>query len=140
MNRYTVTFLPVGKSVCVAEGTDLLQAQIAAGLRPDAPCGGKAACKDNDGTDQHVGLKVFLKVTEELRTCNETYGGYEEDQTQAFDEGKGFFKIEGLGRAAEDQSYVGHAEEQRAEQQSDDENACITQGDALDGNSAQGVA
>ena len=44
MNRYTVTFLPVGKSVCVAEGTDLLQAQIAAGLRPDAPCGGKGTC------------------------------------------------------------------------------------------------
>ena len=44
MNQYTVTFLPGGKTVRVEEGTDLLQAQIAAGLRPDAPCGGKGTC------------------------------------------------------------------------------------------------
>ena len=44
MNQYTVTFLPGGKTVRVEEGTDLLQAQIAAGLRPDAPCGGRGTC------------------------------------------------------------------------------------------------
>lgn len=44
MKRYTVTFMPQGKKVSVPEGTTLLQAQIAAGLRPDAPCGGKGTC------------------------------------------------------------------------------------------------
>lgn len=44
MNRYTVTFLPDGISVPVEEGMTLLQAQIAAGLLPDAPCGGKGTC------------------------------------------------------------------------------------------------
>jgi len=44
MNQYTITFLPEGITVSVPEGRDLLQAQIAAGLRPDAPCGGKGIC------------------------------------------------------------------------------------------------
>lgn len=44
MKQYTVTFLPQGITVQVPEGGDLLQAQIAAGLRPDAPCGGKGTC------------------------------------------------------------------------------------------------
>ena len=41
---YTVTFLPAGISVEVEAGTSLLSAQISAGLRPDAPCGGKGIC------------------------------------------------------------------------------------------------
>ncbi len=44
MKRYTVTFMPQGKKVTVPEGTTLLQAQIASGLSPDAPCGGKGTC------------------------------------------------------------------------------------------------
>ena len=44
MRNYTVTFLPQNISVQVPEGHDLLQAQILAGLRPDAPCGGKGTC------------------------------------------------------------------------------------------------
>ena len=44
MDRYLVTFLPEGTAVSVEAGTTLLQAQIAAGLRPDAPCGGKGTC------------------------------------------------------------------------------------------------
>jgi len=44
MNQHTVTFLPEGIAVAVEAGTTLLQAQIAAGLRPDAPCGGKGTC------------------------------------------------------------------------------------------------
>ena len=44
MKQYTVTFLPEGASVRVDPGTTLLQAQIAAGLHPDAPCGGKGTC------------------------------------------------------------------------------------------------
>ena len=44
MNQYTVTFLPESTVVSVPEGASLLQAQILAGLRPDAPCGGKGTC------------------------------------------------------------------------------------------------
>lgn len=42
--QYTITFQPGGQQVTVPEGTTLLQAQIAAGLQPDAPCGGHGAC------------------------------------------------------------------------------------------------
>lgn len=44
MKQFTVTFEPSHTAVSVAEGTTLLQAQITAGLRPDAPCGGKGTC------------------------------------------------------------------------------------------------
>ena len=44
MRKFTVTFLPQNCLVEVAENCDLLQAQILAGLRPDAPCGGKGTC------------------------------------------------------------------------------------------------
>ena len=39
-----VTVLPRNISVPVQPGTTLLQAMIAAGLHPDAPCGGKGTC------------------------------------------------------------------------------------------------
>lgn len=44
MKQYTVTFQPDNCSVSVEPGATLLQAQILAGLRPDAPCGGKGTC------------------------------------------------------------------------------------------------
>ena len=44
MNPFTVTFQPDNQTVSVRPGTTVLQAQIAAGLRPDAPCGGKGTC------------------------------------------------------------------------------------------------
>ena len=44
MKRHTVAFLPDHIRVAVEEGTTLLQAQITAGLHPDAPCGGKGTC------------------------------------------------------------------------------------------------
>lgn len=44
MKQCTVTFLPSGLSVPVPPGTTLLAAQIAAGLHPDAPCGGNGTC------------------------------------------------------------------------------------------------
>lgn len=44
MEHYTVTFLPAGRSVSVLPGTTLQAAQIAAGLHPDAPCGGRGTC------------------------------------------------------------------------------------------------
>lgn len=40
---FTITFQPDNQTVRVTGGT-LLEAQIAAGLRPDAPCGGKGTC------------------------------------------------------------------------------------------------
>jgi len=42
--KYTVAFLPDGVSVSVEAGTSVLEAMIAAGLHPDAPCGGKGTC------------------------------------------------------------------------------------------------
>ena len=44
MKTHTVTFLPEGITLPVSSGTTVLQAQITAGLRPDAPCGGKGTC------------------------------------------------------------------------------------------------
>ena len=41
---YTVLFRPDGVSVSVETGTSVLDAMIAAGLAPDAPCGGKGTC------------------------------------------------------------------------------------------------
>ena len=44
MQQHTVTFQPGDLTVQVRHGDSLLQAQIAAGLHPDAPCGGKGTC------------------------------------------------------------------------------------------------
>lgn len=44
MENCVVTFENAGISLPVAPGTTLLAAQIAAGLHPDAPCGGKGSC------------------------------------------------------------------------------------------------
>ena len=42
--KHTVTFLPDGVAVSVEAGSTVLEAMIAAGLHPDAPCGGKGTC------------------------------------------------------------------------------------------------
>jgi len=44
MKQFTVIFQPDNITVQADSGTNLLQAQITAGLRPDAPCGGKGTC------------------------------------------------------------------------------------------------
>ena len=44
MEHFRVTFLPQKLTVSVPAGTMLLQAQIDAGLRPDAPCAGHGTC------------------------------------------------------------------------------------------------
>jgi len=44
MKSFTVTFLPDNIITETPAGSTILQAQIAAGLRPDAPCGGKGTC------------------------------------------------------------------------------------------------
>ncbi len=44
MPSYTITFQPEGISVQVPSGTSLLQAEVLAGLQPDAPCAGLGTC------------------------------------------------------------------------------------------------
>jgi uncharacterized 2Fe-2S/4Fe-4S cluster protein (DUF4445 family) len=44
MKNYTITFLQEQLSITVPEGTTLLDAEIQAGLQPDAPCGGQGTC------------------------------------------------------------------------------------------------
>lgn len=44
MQQYQILFQPDNLAVQVEAGTTLLQAQIQAGLHPDAPCGGKGTC------------------------------------------------------------------------------------------------
>ena len=44
MEQFTITFQPGDVRVTVPEGVTLLQAQIQAGLHPDAPCGGRGSC------------------------------------------------------------------------------------------------
>ena len=44
MEHFRVTFLPQNLTVTVPSGTTLLQAQIDAGLHPDAPCAGHGTC------------------------------------------------------------------------------------------------
>lgn len=42
--QYTVSFIEEGRSLRVEKGTTILEAEIAAGLVPDAPCGGRGKC------------------------------------------------------------------------------------------------
>lgn len=44
MTEYTITFLPDNIVYQAPQGQTLLQAQINAGLHPDAPCGGQGTC------------------------------------------------------------------------------------------------
>ncbi len=44
MKQFTVTFQPDNIVIHAEAGTTVLQTQIAAGLRPDAPCAGKGTC------------------------------------------------------------------------------------------------
>ena len=67
MEHYTVTFLPDGRSVSVLPGATLLAAQIAAGLRPDAPCGGQGTCgKCRILVDGQVVLACQTKVVSDM--------------------------------------------------------------------------
>ena len=38
--KYRITFVKEGKTYEAEEGMTVLEAEIAAGLKPDAPCGG----------------------------------------------------------------------------------------------------
>ena len=60
MKQYSVTFLPAGVTIPVEEGTTLLQAEIQAGLKPSAPCGGNGTCGK---------CKVTLQAGAEALAC-----------------------------------------------------------------------
>ena len=106
----------------------------------NASGGGKTAGQDDDQTEKYVGLKIAFEISEELGTCNETNGGNKEDQTKALDQRQTAGEIVGSGRSGKYQTCVTYVEEQCTENQCDDEYTRITQGDALDGDSAQCVS
>ena len=108
----------------------------------DTSGSGKTARKNNDHAEKNVGFEVSLKVAEEFRTRDITDGGNEENQTEAFQERKTCFKIVVSGGSGEKKiarPFV-HVEEQCAEEQSDDENACITERNALDRDSSEEIS
>ncbi|MDY4970871.1 MAG: ASKHA domain-containing protein [Lachnospiraceae bacterium] len=79
MSDYRVRFMPQNVDVTVEEGTDLLTAQIRAGLHPDAPCGGKGTCGKClvnivEGTPLGVQKACTTKVTCDM-TVNVQTGG-----------------------------------------------------------------
>lgn len=66
MKQYRVTFLPAGITVPVEEGTTLLQAEIQAGLKPYAPCGGNRDLREmqshSTGRGRSPGLSDYCGV------------------------------------------------------------------------------
>lgn len=44
MGSYKIRFLPADKTILAEEGTTILEAEQNAGLKPDAPCGGRGIC------------------------------------------------------------------------------------------------
>ena len=75
MEQYTVTFLPDGVSLRVPAGTTLLQAQIEAGLAPNAPCGGNGTCgKCRVTLNGREVLACQTPVTEDMTVYTATEG------------------------------------------------------------------
>ncbi|WP_434310278.1 ASKHA domain-containing protein [Hominifimenecus sp. rT4P-3] len=77
MPDYTVTFVKEEICVAVESGTTLLEAEIQAGIRPDAPCGGQGKCGkclvkllDANGVEQVV-KACCTTVKEDI--CVETF-------------------------------------------------------------------
>ena len=65
--KHTVTFLPDSVSTQVESGASVLEAMISAGLRPDAPCGGKGTCgKCRVTVDGHEKLACRTFVNRDL--------------------------------------------------------------------------
>ena len=107
----------------------------------DASSSGKTAGENDDHAEENVGLEVSLEVAEELRTCDVTDGGNEKNETEAFQKGKtGFKVVRCRGSGEYEIAECVHLEEERAKEQSDDEYACVTEGNALDRNSSEQIA
>ena len=69
MKQYRVTFLPAGITVPVEEGTTLLQAEIQAGLKPYAPCGGNGTCGKYKVTTQAGAIVLACQTTLAYTAC-----------------------------------------------------------------------
>lgn len=65
MKQYKVTFLPAGITIPAEEGATLLQAEIQAGLKPSAPCGGNGTCGK---------CKVTVQAGAEVLACQTIVG------------------------------------------------------------------
>lgn len=81
MSEYRVKFMPQNIDVTVDEGTDLLTAQIKAGLHPDAPCGGKGTCGKClvnivEGTPLGVQKACATRVTCDMTVNIHSGGGH----------------------------------------------------------------
>lgn len=77
MKKYQIDFVKEGISVQVEAGTTLLEAQTAAGLVPDAPCGGKGNCKKcKVRVDGQTVLACQTVVQSDLVVDTETEGGH----------------------------------------------------------------
>ena len=81
MSEYRVKFIPQDKTVIVPAGTTILEAQIQAGLNPDAPCGGKGTCGKClvnvvEGTPAGVQKACTTKVTCDLTVSVQSGGGH----------------------------------------------------------------
>jgi len=71
MSEYKVRIMPDDITVSVPEGTNLLEAQIKAGLHPYAPCGGRGTCNKcivnvTEGSNPGVKKACLTKVTEDM--------------------------------------------------------------------------
>ena len=75
MKQYTIRFEPDQINLQVDPGTTVLQAQILAGLRPEAPCGGRGTCGK---CKVHIGGREVLAcqtlVTEDMTVCTGKQG------------------------------------------------------------------
>lgn len=81
MSEYRVRFMPQDVTVMVEEGTDLLAAQIQAGLHPDAPCGGKGTCGKClvnivEGEPSGVQKACTTKIKSDMTVNLQTGGGH----------------------------------------------------------------
>lgn len=70
--KYIIEFTKENISVEVEEGTTLLEAEIAAGLEPDAPCGGQGTCgkcliKVLNGSAPGIHKACSVKIQEDLK-------------------------------------------------------------------------
>lgn len=81
MSKFRVRFLPQNVEIMVEEGTDLLEAQIKAGLHPDAPCGGKGTCGKclvniSEGEPSGVQKACTTKITCDMTVNLQASGGH----------------------------------------------------------------
>ena len=69
--KYRITFVKEGKTYEAEEGMTVLEAEIAAGLKPDAPCGGSGKCKKcrvHIGGDEVLACQTVIHSDLEVET------------------------------------------------------------------------